>query len=111
MTVPDAALAAIRRYCENHTPPEFRDQVRLEATTRGNSVTIAECRPPWDGSPGDWCRQRIAQLRYEPESELWTLYWADGNDRWQRYEPRRPTRNIHALIREINHDPLCVFFG
>jgi hypothetical protein len=111
MTVPDTALATIRRFCEKRTRPEFRDEMQLEATTRGNSVTIAECRPPWDGSPGEWSRQPLAQLRYAPDSGEWTLYWADRNDRWHRYEELEPSRNLGVLIREIDEDPTCIFFG
>ena len=68
--------------------------MRLEATARGNVVTVAECRPPWQGEPGEWTRMNIAQLRYEPTSTRWTLYWADGNSRWCSPTPPslRPAR-------------------
>ena len=61
--------------------------MRLEATPRGNVVTIAGCRPPWHGESGEWTRSNIAQLRYNPTSSL---------DR---------------VIDEIDEDPTCMFFG
>ena len=111
MPVPELALARIRRFCHERTPPQFRDQMRLEATARGNSVTIADCTPPWDGEPGEWTRMNIAQLRYEPTSTRWTLYWADRNSRWHRYDDLEPTSSLDDLINEINQDPTCIFFG
>jgi Protein of unknown function (DUF3024) len=75
MSIPDIALAKIRRFCEHGTPPEFRDQMRLEATSRGNSVTISDHRPFWDASD-EWVSTKIAQLRFQPETQEWTLYWA-----------------------------------
>jgi hypothetical protein len=111
MAVPELALAKIRRFCEERTPPGLRDQMRLEATTRGNSVTIADWRPLWLGEPGEWISTPVAQLRYEPTSTRWTLYWVDSNGRWHRYDDLAPTRNVEALTREIDHDPTCIFFG
>ena len=111
MAVTDIALTAVRRFCHAHTPAEFRDEMRLEATTRGNSVTIADCRPPWDGSPGDWTRMNIAQLRYVPSTDQWTLYWADRNSRWHRYDDLEPTTNLDDVLTEINEDPTCIFWG
>jgi len=111
MAVPVPAIANIQRFCEKHSPPEMRDELRLEYTTRGNSVTIADCRPVWQGAPGDWTRMPIAQLRYQPANELWTLYWADRNDRWHLYEDLEPTKDLDAVLAEVDEDPTCIFFG
>jgi hypothetical protein len=42
----DTDLAKIRKYCQAQVPSRLRDQVRIEATVCGNSVTIFDCRPP-----------------------------------------------------------------
>jgi hypothetical protein len=111
MPVPDLALAKIRRFCEQRTPAHLRDEIRLEATTRANSITIADCRPLWHGAPGEWTRMNIAQLRYDPPSTKWTLHWADRNSRWHRYDDLEPTTSLDDIITEIDHDPTCIFFG
>ena len=46
-TVPDLDLARIRQFCERRVPAHLRDEARVEADTRGKSVTIFDCRPPW----------------------------------------------------------------
>ena len=53
----------------------------------------------------------IAQLRYEPTSRQWILYWADRNSRWHRYDDLEPTSVVDDLINEIDRDPTCIFFG
>jgi hypothetical protein len=109
-TVPDLDLARIRQFCDRRVPAHLRDEARVEADTRGKSVTIFDCRPPWHPNLADWSRSPIAQLRYNPESHAWTLYWADRNSRWHRYEDLDPGP-IDALLNEINDDPTCIFWG
>ena len=107
--VPDLDLARIRKFCDDESPEEFRCEMRVEADVRGKSVTVLECRPPWDGV-GDWTRQPLAQMRFDPESALWTLYWADRNSRWHRYDDLAPGP-VTELLDEIKRDPTCIFWG
>jgi hypothetical protein len=111
MAVPDTDLARIRRFCDEQTPPEFRDRMRLEVTTRGNSVTILNCEPLWGSPSAEWIKAPIAQLRYDHESAPWSLFWADRNDRWHPYDQLYPTRNVKRVVAEIEDDPTCIFFG
>ncbi len=107
--VPDIDLARIRKFCEDATPEELRNEMRVEADVRGKSVTVLECRPPWD-RVGEWTRQPLAQLRFDPDSALWTLYWADRNSRWHRYDDLEPG-SVVDLLEEIERDPTCIFWG
>jgi hypothetical protein len=84
MALPEPALAKIQQFCNRHSPAHLGDQLRLEFTARANSITIADCRPLWQGSPGEWTCLPIAQLRYQPSNKRRTLYWADRNDRWKQ---------------------------
>ena len=111
MPVPDAAVRAVRLFCEARTPPELRDRMRLEVDVRGNTATISDCRPVWDGAALEWTRLPIAQLRYDPSAEQWTLYWADSNDRWHRYDDLEPTDDLDEVLAEIDDDPTSIFFG
>lgn len=110
--VPDTALAAVRRYCDDKIPAQHRDQLRVECSARGNSITIFECRPPWHPDLGpDWTRQPVAQLRYNPADHHWQLYCADRNSRWHYYDMVEPTPQLSQLLDEIDEDPTGIFWG
>lgn len=109
--IPELDLARVRRFCHDRIPSHVRDQVRLEADVRGRSITILECRPLWSDPNAEWTRMKIAQLRYDDSARLWTLYWADRNQRWHRYWDLDASERIDALLDEIDEDPTCIFFG
>jgi hypothetical protein len=108
--VPELDLARIRQFCDNRVPAHLRKEARVEADVRGKSVTILDCRPPWHPNLNDWSRAPIAQLRYDPDTTTWTLYWADRNSRWHRYHDLDPG-TADELLNEINDDPTCIFWG
>ncbi len=108
--VPDFDLLKIRRYCEEKTPQEFRSEMQVEVGVRGKSVTIFECRPPWDEQGTEWSRLPIGQLRYDPATARWTLFWADRNSRWHLYDLVDPG-TVEELLGEIDRDPTCIFWG
>ncbi len=110
--VPADAVDAIRRWCEQPTPPDLSDQVRLETVVERSAVTIVERRPPWRDDRGDeWTTQTIARLRYTATRGMWTLYRADTDNRWSRYELLEPVPGVNALLAEIDRDPTGIFWG
>lgn len=110
--VPDADVAAVQDYCGDRIAPQFRDEVRVECDQRGSNLTIFECRPPWKTELGpSWTRQPVAQLRYDPTSRRWTLYCADRNGHWHRYERAEATNRVARLLDEITEDPTGIFWG
>jgi hypothetical protein len=107
-----AAMTKVESFCRRHVPEQYRDEVRLEVTVRGNSVTVIERRPPWrEGIGTEWTSLRIAQLRYDSALALWSLYWSDSNDRWLHYADATPARSVDTLIEAIQDDRSGVFFG
>jgi len=109
--IPAQDLATIRTYCVSRVPSEFLDRIRVEATIRGRSVTIVECRPPWRKDVGpEWSRQRVAQMRYDADAKLWTLYWADRHGRWHVFDLIEPAR-AGAILDEIELDRTNIFWG
>ena len=107
---PETDVARIRKYCRARVPPSFRDQIRIEAAVRGSSVSIYECRPPWHPDLTEWSKVRVAQLRYSANTHHWSLYWADRNGRWHRYDDLEPGP-VNNLLCEIEADPTCIFWG
>jgi Protein of unknown function (DUF3024) len=103
-------LAKIRRFCDARVPTHRRDEARVEAEVRGSSVTIFDCRPPWHENLTDWSKVRVAQLRYDAASHTWSLYWADRNGRWHRYEDLDPSA-LDDVLAEVSADPTGIFWG
>ncbi len=101
----DAKLAG---WCEERVPEHIRQQLRYEHTIRGNAATIVEIRPIWDGSPGE-TRSKVAQIRYE--NDVFALYCPDRNGRWHFFEPFPPTKDLDAVLTEIEVDRTGIFFG
>jgi hypothetical protein len=110
--VPETALVTVRRYCVDKVPGEYRHEVRVECAVRGRSITIYECRPPWEPQlGGEWSRRPVAQLRYEPADHRWTLFCADRHGRWHNYTLIDPTCRIADLLSAIDTDRSGIFWG
>ena len=110
--IPALDLERIRRWCEAQWPARYRNEVFWEAHVRGKNVTLCETRAPWNGE-GDWTHQGFAQLRYRPDSQDWSLHWADRNSRWHVYDPDgyAVTGSSADLLAEVDRDPTCIFKG
>ena len=110
--IPELAVAAVKRYCDNKIPAELRDEIRVEFGVRSKSISLFECRPPWRPDYGlEWTRQPIAQLRYESAADQWRLYHADRNSRWHHYDLVKPTTPLGELLAENEGDPTGIFWG
>jgi hypothetical protein len=96
-------------YCARIVPEHARQKVKIRYTFRGNSITIVEEPPDWR-KPDLWIKMPVAQFRYDPKSDKWTLYCADRNSRWHHYL-MRPERDIRVLLREVGADPVHIFWG
>ena len=107
-SIPDTDRARISEYCEEKIPDAMRDQVRIEATFRGDSVTLFECRAPWDPASPDWTRTKVARLRRG--ATQWELDCADGRGKWYRFDPA-PNGTLDELLDEIDADTTGIFWG
>jgi hypothetical protein len=109
-TVKHQADALMKNFCERRVPLEVRDRVRMSHEFRANTVTLFEDRPRWD-KPSEWIHMPIAQFRFDATSGRWALYCADRNTRWHLYELVSPTRELAALLKEVDKDLTGIFFG
>ena len=110
VVLPELDVEKVRRWCRDRVPAKFADQVRLEVSTRGKSISIHECRPVWRGAPGDWTKTAIAQIRYEGDG-TWTLYFGDRYGKWTMYFDLDTNQSITAILDELGMDPTGVFWG
>lgn len=115
-SLPETDLARIHRWVRGQNqkiPAHARDEVRIELDVDARSVTILECRPPWDPErmgPA-WTRSRVARLRYTRSRREWSLYWLDSHSRFHPYDLAPPTADVGALLEEIDRDPTAIFWG
>ena len=114
--MPETDIARINRWLDRENariPPHAREEVRIEVDYDQRSVTILECRPPWDPDRmgPEWMRTPVARLRYTQSRGEWTLYSTDRNSRFHRYDLAPPTTDVAALLDEIDRDPASIFWG
>jgi hypothetical protein len=111
--IPENAVAAVELFCESRVPEELRDEIRLECSTRGNSITIAECRPPWNPElmGPEWTSVKCAQLRFDEGPSTWTLCCRASDERWYEYDGVAPSTSVDPLLAEIDADPTGIFWG
>ena len=114
MTLPALTRKLIEKklgaYCEGKIPPNIRHEIRLLFKIRGNSVTLIEERP-YFRDHSKLTHNVVAQFRFNPDDQQWTLYCADRNSRWHLYSRSVPTKNINTLIHWIEADPTGIFWG
>ena len=110
--LPERDVERVRTWCAGAVSDDVREQMRIEVDVADRHLTLFECRPPWDPAFGsEWTRQPIARLRFTAGTGLWSLYWADSNDRFRAYEQVKPTAQINVLLNALDRDPDCVFWG
>jgi hypothetical protein len=106
--VRDEAIARVSRFCSARSTADTAVKHRI----RGNAITLVERRVPWQPGPdAEWSALDVAQLRYEPASQTWTLYWRRAAGTWQRYEDLGSAAALDPLLAEIDADPDGVFWG
>ena len=104
--LPEHDLGLIKAYCDDRSPDHIRDQVGIEATVRGRTVTILQHELFID----DWHDLMVARLKYDPEAKNWSLYWPDRNGKFHRYEDLAPG-SIDTVLDEIERAPTGIFWG
>lgn len=96
--------------CRKRSPMHLRDKVRLEYSVKGHDVVIYERRPRWN-NPQEWMESPVAKLKFVRSANKWRLYWQRADLKWHEYPDRSTSEDIADLVREIDADPLCCFFG
>jgi len=104
----DATIGAL---CRRRSPAEYADQLRFAYEIDGHSVSILEQRPPWDGSPSGWTSHGVARFRYFRSRDEWQLYWMRRDMKWHPYEPVTSTKGLARLVKLVEDDEHCAFFG
>jgi len=61
--------------------------------------------------PDKWVDIPVAQFRYDPADNFWTLYWADRNCRWHPDMETDPVKDFDRLLQEIERDSTGIYRG
>lgn len=99
-------------YCEAKVPAHARDQVRLTFEIDGSKVFLIEERIAF-AEPGSWIKIPIAQFRFTADTATWTLYCPNfkKQDSWQVYPETKPGKDFDAMLKAVDDDKLCAFWG
>jgi hypothetical protein len=71
----------------------------------GKTSTRPACRQDGVG------RRAGLTIRYVRTRKVWRLFWRRADLKWHGYEPLAESARLDALVREIDNDPFCCFFG
>jgi len=97
-------------YCRTKVPLRLTQKLRVGFRIRGNRVTLFEQRPAVM-HPDEWVDIVVAQFRYDAGENRWTLYCADRNSRWHRYDEAGPSERFEDLVDEVEQDLTGIFWG
>ncbi len=95
-------------YCVDRVHEALLHHVRLGYAIEENCVTLFEERPGLL-NPDKWVRLDMARFHYDHRTKKWSLYYADADSKWHSYY-LRPRADFERLLREIDEDPVRVFW-
>ena len=97
-------------YCQKKIPPHLHSQITIEFRVRGNEITLFESRPVWDDH-ARWIAGKVARFKKDAENQTWSLYWADRNGYWCRYQQLPFHRDLEKLLAEVDKNENGAFWG
>ena len=100
---------ALRRYCEK-VPLHSRDKLTNDFRFVRSDVELFERRPHYQ-EKHRLVELAVAKFRYNAKRGSWTLFWSDSNQRWHSYDGFEDRRDFADLLREVEADPTCIFWG
>jgi len=95
-------------FCREKIPEMQRHRVKLGFEIEDDTVTLFEERPLYC-DPLSWVRTDVAQFRFDGETRRWTLCFPDRDFRWCPYY-LNPKSDFEVLLREVDEDPLRIFW-
>ena len=114
MAIPELSRKTAERlldkYCAEKIPPCARDQMRLSYRVLDDAVTLFEERISFS-DPSKWLAMAVAQFRFNPDLNQWTLHYSDRSNRWHFYLNAAPSLDFSKLLQALDNDPLGMFWG
>jgi hypothetical protein len=109
MALPDKELARVRELLEAFCRARSGAAVTVAYQVRGNRVSLVETRPLFI-DPTIQNSVNVAQFEFDPELQVWTLYWYNRKNRRQPYPTGRNRDTLEKLVAEVAGDPTGIFW-
>ncbi|WP_262245444.1 DUF3024 domain-containing protein [Parapedobacter soli] len=102
----------LRGFIESLRPADEETRKKLDfgCSWDGQTALLSEIRPQWN-DPTRILELPFAKLRFVKSSKIWKLYWTRASGKWEAYEPRPESTELHKLLTEIKNDAYGCFLG
>ncbi len=105
MSLPEFQKKQAQRLLDNfcsELAADLQQPRRVRYLLEGRQANLFELHPTAGRLP-------LAQLRYSPELNQWTLHFQNG-ERWQLYMNVNPTLDLSKLLTALKQDPMNHFW-
>jgi len=102
--------ANLRKFCDELDNPEIIDKLKHDFRIEDQSIILFDVRPHFR-NPKQKIETPIAKLRFFRSRNEWQLYWMRGDLKWDAYEPNPIGIGYMPLLKIVNDDEYCCFFG
>ena len=109
MALPDKEVAMVQELLNEFCRARSGVAVTLAYQIRGNRVSLVETRPLFI-DPAIQNTVNVAQFEFNPDLQIWTLYWYDRKNRRQPYPTGRNRDTLEKLVAEVAFDPTGIFW-
>ena len=109
MALPDKELSRVQELLDAFCMARSGAAVTLAYQIRGNRVSLVETRPLFI-DPMIQNSVNVAQFEFDPDLQVWTLYWYDRKNRRQPYPTGRNRDTLEKLVAEVGVDPTGIFW-
>ena len=100
----------LEAYCEAKVPLRVRSQVRMGFRISGHDVILFEERPAFR-PPHEWREHPVAKFTFVRSRRVWRLFCQHRDLRWHGYHRVPTAGEFEVLLREVDADPTCIFWG
>jgi hypothetical protein len=101
----------LSKYIEKRRPPiEIRDRLDLGFRITGQSVEIFQILPELD-DPTKKFEFSVAKTTYIKTQKIWKIYWMRADEQWHAYSPHPEAHDIEEVLKVIDQDENCCFWG
>ena len=96
--------------CQPHPDPQIAAEVRRGYRVEGADAELFESRPSFL-EPDVWRERPVAKFRFNKSRGAWQLFCMFRDLKWHAYEPLPESLDLAELVREVQRDPIGIFWG